>query len=373
MTENTPLNIDDVVIPDNPVEGSAFPAWGGTPPVEETPPAATDDLGNPIEPDESGGTPKPSFSPRKDPLEEEDEEEAGQEGGSATPDEDDTVFYKGVADILHKQGFFQDADNLDDITDPTKLAELFDKEVKARLNDRQKEILEYMNQGVPIDKVTKIQTALQEAKSITPQQVQEDEQLAMNLLYSDYIHKGFDEVTSKRYIEMLKASGSLESEALIALENRKKTLETMHSQEITNAKEQKRLEEEKALEEAKKLKEKLSSNEVFGRKVSPVTIEKLIKIAETPVAYTKSGEPVNAIMKYRLDNPIDFEHKLTYLYAVTDGFKSLDVFDRSAESRLSREFRNSISSLSSSDPITTQSVKSSKGTTIDINTIDDIV
>jgi hypothetical protein len=102
-------------------------------------------------------------------------------------------------------------------------------------------------------------------------------------------------------------------------------------------------------------------------------VTKLQQLAATPVAYTEGGVPMNALMKFKMDNPIDFEHKLLYLFSATNGFTNLNSFDRSAESRLSNTMKNAVKTMSSSEDVSSNRVVAKKGTVINVDDIDDII
>lgn len=347
--------------------------------VEEEPIIATDDVDDDIITDGTVDTSPPT-------LEEEEEDDAGINIDKFDPRtgdliekekpeliDDEAEVYSSVANILKKQGFFAELEDIKTIKSAEELAAAFDKEVQARLTDRQKELLEYQNQGVPVTKVTKLQTALEEAKSIDVGVIQENPDLAKNLILSDLTYKGIDEATANKLYAMLEANNEVTTEAVKALEARKVNLSSMIDKEITEAKTLKQAELDRQKTEAEALEKQLSATEIFNRKVTPTTIEKIKKLAGTPVAYTKNGDPLNAVMKYRLDNPIDFEHKLLYLFAVTNGFENLNSFDRSAESRVSNTLRSAVTRMSAGQPITSNRVNSKSGTTINIDDIDDII
>lgn len=323
--------IDDVVIPD---EG-----------VETPQPQGTNEFGAPQDPPANEDTPtdeveeiKPEVAAATDDLLDESLEENQEE---VQKDPDAEVF-TGVAEILKGQGFFADVDKLDEVTSADKLAELFDKEVQARLTDQQRQLQQYMNQGVPVSEVQKVDKALQETNAITPEALSQNAQLAETLIRAELQNKNLDEGTVNMVVESIKSKNSLVEEAGKALEARKANLSSYREKIMNDAAAAREAQINKAKEQQQKIEKALESKEVFGRKVSPTSVEKLKKLASTPVAYTPDGRPLNALMKYQQDNPVDFEHKLMYLFSATNGFKDLKSFDRSAESRVTQGFRTAV-------------------------------
>jgi len=78
-------------------------------------------------------------------------------------------------------------------------------------------------------------------------------------------------------------------------------------------------------------------------------------------------------MEYKEKNPVDFEFKLAYLFQATGGFKDLTVFDRSAESRISAQFKDAVTTISSNTDITSRNLSRKNPSVVDIESIDDIV
>jgi len=287
--------------------------------------------------------------------------------GNENASEDET-FFGGVADLLKRKGFFS-GDT--DIKSEEDLASAFEAEIQARLDDTTKQALEYMGMGVPQQEVAQIQKALAETERITVETLGKDRDLAAGLIYSEFKHKGFSDEDAKGYTDMIEKNGQLEAEAVKALATRKANLQGMIKDTVGKYKSQ--AEAAKAAEAARieELSKFMGETSIFGKNIGKTTVEKLKHTMNTVVGYTKSGEPVNALMKFKLENPVDFEHKLLYLFTVTDGFKSLSAFDRSAESRVSRRFKDSVVKLNSGKSFSDKQI--TPKTKIDIDSIDDIV
>ena len=64
-------------------------------------------------------------------------------------------------------------------------------------------------------------------------------------------------------------------------------------------------------DQAKNLAKSIEAGEILGKKISPRTAEMLKSTLNTVVAkHPATGEPLNAYMKYKLENPVDFEKNL---------------------------------------------------------------
>ena len=360
-TESTPL-IDMTTIDDIVDEGDVTEALlPGAEAPSVTPPVDPD---KPIVPNLE----KSSFDAAKDDLLEDPE---GTEGAGVIGDSPDKVFYKGVVDILKGKDFFQQ-DNLGEITNDSELAAALDKEIEARLTDKYKELDALAKTGAPVDEVVNLQQGLTQLEAFNEEHIAQSPEIAQQLIIEDFIQRGFSQEESVKYYDLINKGGNTTEEAMRALDARK----THYSTAITNVK-NKALQDKadfKSKEEANiaALETAFEANEILGRSVGPGTTQKLKTMVHTPVAYTKSGQPMNEVMKFRFDNPVEFEQKLSYLFLVTNGFKDLKAFDRSAETRVSRGMKEAVNVLSTDGGPISRASTSGKNV-IDMNSIDDIV
>lgn len=378
--ENTPINVDNIddIVGGEPTP-NVTPEWNdgesldkvydaeGNEVVKEVVPEL-DAEGNPIvvdgEPiiEDPKDPDDPEFTSRTDDLVDAE--------GNPIVQGDDMEFYNGLGGILESRGLLQVGDK--PINSEEDFVERYEAELNSRLGERTKAIEEYMNAGVSYSTISKIETAIADTNSITEEHIRGNEELAKNLIVTEFQNRGFDQETAARYYDMFKDSDKYIDEAMNALQLRKANLQSMKTGELERAQKARTDSLEEQDNNDKALVKSIEDGEILKRKITKSTQDKLKKVLTTVVGYTPGGEPLNAIMKYKLENPVNFEKNLLYLYTVTDGFSNLGVFDRSAESRISNKFRNSITNISSGKSFTEKSSTPNR-TTIDIDTIDDIV
>ena len=331
--------------------------------IEPTPTPEVDEDGNPILV-EKPEDPKPGTSfekPGEDDL---------TDGDVPQPNQEQSDFYKGLGSILEDKGLLKMGET--PFTDEEGFIKAYETEINARLSDRNKTIEEYMNAGVPYSVVNKIEAAINNTAGITEDAIREDPDLGKNLILSEFNNRGFDETTANRYYDMFKESGKDVEEAMNALNLRKATLGNMLQEEIDKAKTSKATAAKAEDQLAVDLVKEIETGKVLDRNITKSTQGKLLKTLNTVVGYTQNGQPLNALMKFKLENPVQFEKNLLYLYTVTEGFSNLKSLDRSAESRVSRQFQNAVTNISSGKSFTEKSSTPNK-TLIDIDSIDDIV
>lgn len=319
---------------------------------------------------------KVTFTPPTDDLLDDDqieeEDQVVDETGGEEEDKDkspDTILYEGLGSIFKEKGLFsEDAE----IKSEADFMEAFDTAVSNKLEAQAKEIQTYMKAGLPYEAVAQVQQAINTVAAVTEEDIKADPELAKNLIVGEFKNKGFSDEDSLSYYETFKSAGIDVQEALKAKASREAGLKNVLKTEVEkaqNAKIQAQVERE---ENAKKLAESLKEGKILGRTITDNTAKKLENVLNTVVGYSPTGEPLNAYMKYKEENPVDFEKYLLYLFTVTEGFDNLKAFDRSAQTRVSNTFRTAVSTISSGKSFVDKSTSPNKHS-IDMNTIDDIV
>ena len=339
-------------------------------------------------PDPNAPGTKPKFAPATDDLlggkdpKAGDGTEDGNGDGDGDGDEDgdgdddpdvspEATFYSGVVDILKKRDFFQQED-LGEIKSDVDLASALDKEIEARLSDKYKELDALAKTGAPVDVVVKLQNGLDQLGQINENVIEQSPEIAQQLIIEDFMNRGFSQEDSVKYFGLIEQAGNSTEEAMKALGARKDQFTKAITDVKTKAQADKAAEEAKRVSDAKELAKAFEANKILGRDVGPSTRERLKKLVNTTVGHTTDGQPLNELMKFKVDNPVEFEQKLSYLFLVTNGFKDLKSFDRSAETRVSRGLKEAVNVLSTDGgPIAR--AKATGKNVIDLDSIDDIV
>ena len=348
-------NIDDISEGPSPVE---IPDYTKNEEQEEQ------DLQNQEQEQEQSEEQKVTFDPATDDLLNEEDEEEEEENSEETSPE--AEFYKGVGTILKTKGLISE-----EVNSEADLVKAIENEVSARLDKKAKMIEEYMHAGVPYQAVAQVQNAISQTESITEEQISETPELAKALIVSNFVQRGFDQEEAEGYYDDFVAAGTAVEKAIAAKTVRLKSLNGMLEEEVIKAKNAASEREQREQALANSVEKRIEEGEILGRKLTQGTQTRLKNILTNIVDYDAAGNPLNEYMKYKLENPVEFETNLIYLYTVTNGFKDLKAFDRNAQTRISRQFRDAVSTISSGKSFV-DSPKSKK-TSLDINTIDDII
>jgi hypothetical protein len=338
MSEQLDLSMmDDIVIPDTVLDETKTDE-----PTEE-PTTVEDTVDTPKE------DPKPE---EKKPEEEKiDLSLKGIEGDPIDDEGSDdgkSEVYKVLAEALKEEGFFTEKESVDNITNLQALADAFKDEIKKHeyedLTDSQKRVLAAFRTGVPPQDVIRHEENLNQYNSITSEVLEENEELQKAIFMTDLMQKGISEGRAEKLYEISYDKGDLFKEASASLETLKMKEAEIYNQRIQTAKAQQAA-RQKAIEERQKaIKKSIYEIEKFLGEVSVTeNLKSKVHSAMTDVVgYTENGQPLNALMKARMENPVDFETKLYYLFELTNGFKDIKRFSKQAESKAAKKLESLI-------------------------------
>ena len=238
-------------------------------------------------------------------------------------------FYASIAKSLHGDGILTlDEESIGKITDADTLAEAFNNQVKSLLDETTTRVSDALKNNVPNDTIRQFEGVLQYLSTLTDEQLkaetEEGETIRYNILYQDYINKGFTPERAEKEIKKSFDAGTDVEDALEAKVENANYFKSEYSKILNVYKQDKenRLKQEK--DNASKLEKKILDTE------EPIKGLKLSKQERTQVlnnlnkVVDKEGNiPLNALQKYARENPIDYQYNLNLLFSLTDGFKDL--------------------------------------------------
>lgn len=239
-------------------------------------------------------------------------------------------FYSSIAAALRDEGILSSSDDSLKISDAESFAEAFEKEIQARFDDRQKRIDEALNNNVEVSEIKKYESTLQWLNSIDDNTLKEEgekgETLRRNLIYQDYINKGFSQQRARKMVDKSFADGTDIDDAFESLKSHKEYYNSEYNDLIEEAKEEKRqqVEEQRKNQEALK-KLILEEDKAFGDYTIDKSTRQKVYDNLSKVVYTDdNGVGYTQLQKYQKENPADFLKYISLLYTLTDQFKSLD-------------------------------------------------
>ena len=248
-----------------------------------------------------------------------------------------TNFYSSIASALKEEGILSDLDDetLSKIESPEDFAEAMEAQLKARLDERQKRIDEALQVGMEPDEIRKYEGTISYLNTITEDAVidesAEGEKLRKQLIFQDFLNRGFSKERAQRETQKSVSSGSDIEDAKEALASNKEYFKQEYDNIIAEAREAEEAEKARLKKEAADLKKAvLEDKEVFeGLELDKTTREKVYNSISKPVYRDpETGEYLTAVQKYERDNRPDFLKKLGVLFTLTDGFTNLDKLVR---------------------------------------------
>jgi len=282
---------------------------------------------------------------RVDDQEDEKKDLEAKEKDSNSPADSDDVFTP-LAEFLKEQGFFSTLEK--EIKTADDLAEAFKAEVKknefAGLTEVQKDYLKALEHGVPDEVFNQHLQNSNLLSNITDEVLENDVEICKQLIIQEAILKGNTKERAERMYQRSYDVGdsiedAKEAKAFLLTKDAEQ-----YQQSIAEA-EQAKIEQQKAADKQLKDLEKSvkEQDNVFeGFKVNDGLKDKVYETMTKVVDYTPDGLPLNRLMKHRVDNPIDFETKLYYLYELTNGFKDINKFNVKSTTVAAKKLREAI-------------------------------
>ena len=242
-------------------------------------------------------------------------------------------FYSSIAKALKEDGVFPDLDDetADNIKEPEDFAEAIEKQIQARLDEKQKRIDAALNAGVEDTTIKQYENTLAYLDTITEEALnaegEQGENLRKQLIYQDLLNRGYDKEEAQEELKDIFDNGSDLRKAKRALAANKDFFRKGYQKIIDDAKAEKENEEKERKEQTAALKKAiLEDKKVFGEiQLDKATRQKVLDNISKPTYRDKeTGELFTALQKYEMDNKVEFIKNVGLLFTLTDGFKNLD-------------------------------------------------
>lgn len=266
-----------------------------------------------------------------------EEEENGEGAITQESDGSSPNIYSSIASALKNDGIFPDFEDkeLDAVTTPEAFAELFDKAITARLDERQKRIDSALGNGVEPDTVRMYEQTLQYLGSINDEVLsaegEEGENLRKQLIYNDLINRGYTQEKANKEIEKSFQTGNDVDDAKDALAALNKYYTDGYQKVQKEAKQ--RAEEAKAAQkkQADDFKKLVLEDEVSlgDSKLDKRTCQRVYDAVSKPVYKDPdTGQLLTAIQKFQKEQPLEFLKQLGIWFVLTDGGKNTAGFTK---------------------------------------------
>ena len=260
---------------------------------------------------------------------EEQEDTTSTKGGSSPKNN----VYSSIAKAFAEEGIFPDLDDesASKIKTPEDLRDLVEERIKSELDERQKRIDDALNAGVEASSIRSYENTLSYLDSIKEESItsenEEGEKLRKQLIYQDYINRGWSQERAAREVKKSFDSGSDIDDAKDALKSNIEFFQNQYDNLIKEAKAEEEKEVQQRKEQAQALKKSiLEDKKVFGDlDVNKATRQKIYDNISKPIYKDpNTGQVFTAIQKYEMENKGEFLKNLGLIFTLTDGFKNLD-------------------------------------------------
>lgn len=256
----------------------------------------------------------------------EDTDSSKDKGASPTNN-----FYSSIAKALREEGIFQNLDDEVNISSAEDFAKAMRDEITAQFDERQKRIDEALNAGVEPLEIKRYENTLGYLNSLQDSHLADEsekgEKLREQLIYQDFINRGYSKERALREVKKSFNSGTDIEDAKEALISNKEFFQNEYDSLIREAQEEEKREIRRRKEQAEQLKKSiLEDDKVFGEiQVDKATRKKVFDVISKPIYKDPdTGELFTAIQKYEMDNRTEFLKNLGLIFTLTDGFKNLD-------------------------------------------------
>ena len=274
-------------------------------------------------------------------------EEAPESGDAGTPNK----LYSSIATALRDEGVFPDLsdDNLKDIKEAGDFRKLIEEQVNNMLDEKQKRIDAALNSGAQPDEITQYENTMDFLDKISEDQLSEEskeaENLRKQLIYKDFINRGYSEERAKKEVKKSLDTGNEIEDALDALQSNKDFYQESYNKYMQTLKDKQKAQQEEQDRYVETLKKDIVDNDEFfgGVNVDKNTRQNAYEALTKPVYKdSESGQYMTALQKYQKEHSSEFMKNVGMLYTLTDGFKNVDKL---VNTRVKKEVRRGFKEL----------------------------
>lgn len=271
------------------------------------------------------------------------EEDTNSQEGGTSPD-----FFSSIATAFAEEGIFPDLDEatINNIKDAQSFRDAIVEQMNAGLTEQQKRVIECLDNGVEPDQIRQHEQLISwldgQEKNIEVEGDAGDD-LRRRIIMQDYLNKGFKAERAQQKVDKIFEEGGEIEEAKESLQSLKQYYTDSYNKLRDDAKKEAEKEVEERNQKAARIKKSIieGKTKFFGDiELSKDVRQSAYDAISKPIYRDpKTGETYTAVQKLELDNSEEFLAKLGLLYALTDGFTSInDLVDKKAKKEIKRGF-----------------------------------
>lgn len=180
-------------------------------------------------------------------------------------------FYSSYANAFKVDGIFQNLsdEDIEGITDAESFVEAAEKEVRLRLEESQRRVLDALNAKIEPSVISQYENTLKYLDNISEVNISEEgedgEKLRTNLIYQDYLNRGFSKERAEREVKRAFDNGTDIEDAKEALSSNRQFFKDKYDKLVKEAQQETVREKEAKKKENEALKAKILNEEkVYG-------------------------------------------------------------------------------------------------------------
>lgn len=261
------------------------------------------------------------------------EEHKGKEDTNSNKGGSSPYIYSSIAKALREEGVFPDLEDdvVNGIKEPSDFVDMFNKQVEAKLSEQQRRVIEALNGNVETNTIRQYENTIDYLNKIDDSHIsandKDGETLRRQLIYQDYINKGFKPERATKAVDRAFQNGTDIEDAKDALTSNKDFFTEQYNDILQEAKEK----QENAVKERKAQAEKLktsilSDNKVFGDlSIDKSTRQRVYDNITKPIYKDPdTGAYMTALQKYESEHKEEFLKNFGLVYTLTEGFTKMD-------------------------------------------------
>ena len=254
--------------------------------------------------------------------------------GSSSPD----VFYSSIARAAKNDGIFSNLDDefIEKIKSAEDFGEALEQEVNSRLDEAQRRVKEFIDMGATPAEVKQSEgtrNTLEYLRGISNDQLEEEsqqgEELRKQILYNDFITRGFSQERAMRELKKSVSAGTDIEDAKDALESLTKFYADSYNTQMAQQKkahEEAVAQQKKAADDYRKMV--LEDEIALGdQKLSKAQRQKIYDATQKPVYKDpQTGRLLTELQRYQKENPLEFMKQIGMWFVLTNGGKDMTGF-----------------------------------------------
>lgn len=246
-------------------------------------------------------------------------------------------FYSSIANALAVDGVFPNLteDTVKKANDADSFSQLIDDEVNARFNSQQQRILKALDNGVEPNTIKKYENTLNYISSITEAQLLEEgdqgEELRKNIIYQDFINKGYTPEKARKYTERSIDAGNDVDDAKDALQSNREYFTNAYNSLLREAQEKEDAERAERAKQSEQLQKSLMQDKNL---MGDIEIDNNLRkrtfenISRPMYKDPETGGYLTALQKYEIEHRPEFIKYMGLFYTLTNGFKDFNSFTK---------------------------------------------